>query len=173
MRVDVGRGQPLHVVELGELAAVVRRRVGHELLMRLLAEVARVDQEQDALGAAELEQAVHRGDGGEGLAGAGGHVHQRARLVLRQRLFQPGDGADLAIAQIALGQRGHLLGQAATQGVGLRQPFGASVSGLKKWKIRASAAPGRVVGEADDLAGGFEQEAQRRVVLAPFERGVA
>jgi len=28
-----------------------------------------------------------------------------------------------------------------------------------------------VVGEADDLAGGLEQKAQRRVVLAPFERG--
>jgi hypothetical protein len=28
-----------------------------------------------------------------------------------------------------------------------------------------------VVGEADDLAGGLEQEAQRRVVLAPFEVG--
>jgi hypothetical protein len=28
-----------------------------------------------------------------------------------------------------------------------------------------------VVGEADDLAGGLEQEAQRRVVLAPFEAG--
>jgi hypothetical protein len=111
--------QALHVVQLGELAAVVRRRVGHELLMRLLAEVARVDQEQDALGAAELEQAVHRGDGGEGLARAGGHVHQRARLVQGQRFFQPGDGADLAVAQVAGGQRGHVLGQAAAQGVGL------------------------------------------------------
>jgi hypothetical protein len=84
MRVDAGGGQPLHVVQLGELARVVRRRVGHEFLVRLLAEVARVDQEQDALGPAELEQAIHRGDGGEGLAGAGGHVHQGAGLVLRQ-----------------------------------------------------------------------------------------
>jgi len=40
VRVDVGRGQALHVVQLGELAPVVGRRVGHELLMRLLAEIA-------------------------------------------------------------------------------------------------------------------------------------
>ena len=60
MRIDVAAGQALHVVQLGELAAIVRRRVRHELLMRLLAEVARIDQEQDAFGTAELEQAVDR-----------------------------------------------------------------------------------------------------------------
>ncbi len=103
MRVDGGRGQPLHVVELGEFARIVGRRVGHEFLMRLLAEVAGIDQKQDALGAAELEQAVDRGDGGKGFARAGGHVHQGAGLVLCQRLFQPGDGADLAIAQVLRG----------------------------------------------------------------------
>jgi hypothetical protein len=107
MRVDAGRGQALHVVELGELAAIVGRRVGHEFLMGLLAEVAGIDQKQDALGAAELEQAIDRGDGGKGFARAGGHVHQGAGFVQRQRLFQPGDGADLAVAQVLLGQRGH------------------------------------------------------------------
>ena len=69
MRVDGGRGQALDVVELGELARVVRRRVGHELLMRLFAQVAGIDQEQDALGAAKFEQAIDRGDRGRGVDG--------------------------------------------------------------------------------------------------------
>ena len=50
-RVDRVRGQVLHVVELGELAAVVRDVEVLELLQRLPAEVRPVDQEQDALGA--------------------------------------------------------------------------------------------------------------------------
>jgi hypothetical protein len=81
LRVDAGRGQALHVVELGELAAIVGRRVGHELLVRLFAQVAGIDQKQDALGTAKLEQAVHRRDGGKRFARAGGHVHQGAGFV--------------------------------------------------------------------------------------------
>ena len=90
--------------------------------MGLLAKVAGVDQKQDAPGAAELEQAIDRGDGGEGLAGAGGHVHQGAGFVQGKRLFQPGDGADLAVAQVPFRQRRHLLGQMAAQGVRLGEP---------------------------------------------------
>ncbi|MBG6075794.1 hypothetical protein IWX85_001619 [Polaromonas sp. CG_9.11] len=84
LRVDGAAGQPLHVVQLGEFSAIVGRAVGHERLVRLLAKVARIDQKQNPFGTAELEQAVHGRDGGEGLARAGGHVHQRARLVQRQ-----------------------------------------------------------------------------------------
>jgi hypothetical protein len=109
--------------------------------MGLFAEVAGIDQKQDALGAAELEQAIDRGDGGEGFARAGGHVHQGAGLVQRKRLLQPGDGADLAVAQVLFGQRGHLLGQGGGAGCRLRQPA-ASVSGLKKWKISRERGAG-------------------------------
>ncbi len=52
--------QVLDVVQLGELAAVVGRDELLELLERLPAEVGAVDQEQDALGAGELDQAVDR-----------------------------------------------------------------------------------------------------------------
>ena len=175
MGVEAARCQPLHVVELGELAGVVGRRVGHEFLMRLLAEVARVHQEEHALGAAELQQPVDGRDGGKRFARAGGHVDEGAGLVERQRGFKARDGVDLAAAQVGGGQRRHGLGQAAAQGAGLRLPFG-QLGRLEEVEELARAGRGvGVVGEADDLAGGFEQEAQRRVALAPFElgRGVA
>ncbi len=172
MRVDVGRCQALHVVELGELARVVGRLVGHEFLVRLLAQVAGVHQKQNALGPAKFQQAVHRGDGGKGFARAGGHVHQGAGFVLRQRLLQPGDGAHLAVAQIFFWQGGHVLCQAAAQGVGLRQPCrqGLRLEEVKNF-TRAWCGVG-TVGKADDLAGGLEQKAQRGAVFAPLERGV-
>ncbi len=169
VRVDAGAAETLHVVQLGELAAVIRRRVGHEFLMRLFAEVARIHQKQDAPGAAKLEQAIHGGDGGEGFARASGHVHQGAGLVLRQRLLQPGDGADLAIAQVAFGQDGHALGQAAAQGVGLTQPCGERFWLEKMENFPRTWRGVGVVGEADDLAGSLNQKTQRGVVLAPFE----
>ena len=171
MRVDAGRRQPLHVVKLGELAGIVGRRIGHEFLMRLLAEVAGIDQKQDALGAAELEQAINRCDGGEGLACAGGHVDQGAGSVLGQGLFQSGDSADLAVTQILDGQGRHLLGQTAAQGFWLRQPCSQCFR-LEEVEDFAGTRRGvKVVGKADDLAGGLEQETQGCVVLAPFEVG--
>ena len=39
------RGEPLHVIQLDEFPVVVARHVGHELLLRLLAQVAGVHQE--------------------------------------------------------------------------------------------------------------------------------
>ena len=53
--------------------------IGHEFLLGLLAEVAGIDEEQDAFGVGVFEQAIDGGDGGEGLAGAGGHLDQGAR----------------------------------------------------------------------------------------------
>ena len=81
--------QVLDVVQLGELAAVVGRDVLLELLERLPAQVGAVDQEEDALRLAELDQPVDGGDGGEGLAAAGRHLDQGARPVLR-RASAPG-----------------------------------------------------------------------------------
>ena len=169
MRVDAGRRQTLHVVKLGELAGIIGRCVGHEFLMRLLAEVAGIDQKQNALGATELEQTVHRGDGSKGFARTSRHVHQGAWLVHPQRFFQPCHSADLAIAQIPLWQGGHVLSQAATQGFWLPYPT-RQCFGLEKVEYLAGARRGvAVVGETDDLAGRFKQEAKRGVVFPPFE----
>jgi len=70
-----------------------------------------------------------------------------------------------------LWQRGHVLCQAAAQGVGLREPgcqrFGPEeVEDFARTRRRVG-----VVGKADDLARGLEQEAQGRVVFAPLEVG--
>ena len=171
MRVDGAAGQALHVVQLGEFSAVVGRGVSHELLVRLPAKVARVHQKQNAFGLAELEQTINRGDGGEGLARAGRHVNEGARLVQRQRGFEPGHGADLATAQVAFGQRGHVVLEAAAQRIGLGQPL-CQGFGLEEMKDFAGAWCGvAAIGEADELASAFKQKRQRGLVLAPFERG--
>ena len=77
--------QVLDDVFLAELVVVVGRDVLVELLLRLAAEVAAVHQEQHAPRAGELDQPVDEADGGEGLAAAGGHLDQRARLVGGER----------------------------------------------------------------------------------------
>ena len=45
---DMGRGEPLDVVEFRELAVVVIGDEGHELLFGLLAQVSGIDEKQDA-----------------------------------------------------------------------------------------------------------------------------
>ena len=52
-----------------------------EGVLRLLAERAAVDQEQDAAEALGLEQAVHQADDGARLARAGGHGQQAVGLA--------------------------------------------------------------------------------------------
>ncbi|MNN55951.1 hypothetical protein D3C81_1708570 [compost metagenome] len=98
-------------------------------------------------------------------------MYQGARFVQRQRLFQPANRADLAVAQVALRQCGHLLGQPAAQGFRLSQP------GRKRFRLKEveyfSRARRRigVVCKTDNLAGGLKQKAQRCIVFAPFEAG--
>lgn len=159
MWIDVAGGQPLDIVELGEFAGIVRRRVGHEFLMRLLAKVAGIDEKQDAFGATKLEQTVNRCDGGENLAGTGGHVDKGARFVLCQRLLQASDGVDLALAQVACRQLRHLHSPAA-QGVGLSCPVGKRLW-LEEMKQLTGAGQGiGSVSEPDDLAGSLVKEAE-------------
>ena len=62
------------------------------------AEVVAVHQEQDALGAGVLDEPVAEVDGGEGLAGAGGHLDQGARARFGERFFETADRLDLAVA---------------------------------------------------------------------------
>ncbi len=68
-----------------------------------------------------LEQSPAEGAGSEGLAGAGGHLDQRAGLILGKRGLQAGDGVDLAVAQAGSVQRRQVL-EPAAQGVGFLQP---------------------------------------------------
>ena len=59
------------------------------------------------------EQAVTQRAGGKGLAGAGRHLHQRARMVLRHRAFERRHRVDLAGAQAVGTQLRHGLQPAA------------------------------------------------------------
>src|SRR5205814_3451664 len=87
----------LDVVKLGELAAVVGC---DELLVPqwrdqgLVAEVAAVDEEEDAVRAGELDEAVNEVDGGVGLAAAGGHLDEGAAFVGGEGTLEVSDGFD-------------------------------------------------------------------------------
>jgi hypothetical protein len=131
-----------------------------------------VSTRNSTLGAGKLEQAIDRGDGGEGLAGAGGHVHQRARVVVRERALEPGDGADLAFAQRLSGQGRHRRGQASAQRIGPGQPLGELVGPEEVEHLARSRQRVEPVGEANHLRRGLEQKAQRLTALAPLEGGV-
>ena len=85
--------QELRVVQLGELAPLVRGGEPLELAEGLPPQVGAVDEEEDAPGTGVLDQPVHLVAGHEGLAASGGHLHQGPRPVLRQGLFQVRDGA--------------------------------------------------------------------------------
>ncbi len=102
-------GQALNDVLLGEFEVVVGRLVLLEFLQGLVTQIAAVDQEQHAARAGELDQAVDERDGGEGLAGAGGHLDQGARAVFTQGLLQVPDRSDLWRPKALLNQCGHLL----------------------------------------------------------------
>ena len=138
-RVDPVRLQVLDDVEAREIAAVVGRDEGLELAQRLVAEIVAIDQEQDAPGAGVLDQPVAEVAGGEGLAAAGRHLDQRARVVGGERALQVLDRLDLAVAQARGDQRRHLL-QAARGACGPWASHSASVSGL--WKANTGRERG-------------------------------
>src|SRR5437660_2692986 len=99
--------QVLDVVKLGELAAVVGRDELLELFQGLVAEVAAVDEEEDAARAGELDEAVNEVDGGVGLAAASGHLDEGAAFVGGKGALEVADGIDLRGPEV----RGwHLIG---------------------------------------------------------------
>ncbi|KYC51213.1 MAG: hypothetical protein AMQ22_01349 [Candidatus Methanofastidiosum methylothiophilum] len=138
-RVEGVGGKMLDVVEVGEPAAVVGRDVLLELAPGLAAEIVAVHEEQDAPGAGMLDEPIAERDRGESLAAARGHLNQRARPGLRERRFEIGDGFDLAAAQ-AGGHQRRQPGQAAAQGVGLREPLAQNLGPVE----REDAARARV-----------------------------
>ena len=99
--VELRRLQVLDVVKLGELAAVVGRDELLEFFQGLVAEVAAVDEEEDAARAGELDEAVNEVDGGVGLAAAGGHLDEGAAFVGGEGFLEVADGFDLRGPEIA------------------------------------------------------------------------
>src|SRR2546421_3964950 len=66
----------------------------------LVAEVAAVDEEEDAACAGEFDEAVNEVDGGVGLAAAGGHLDEGAAFVGGEGFLEVVDGFDLRGPQI-------------------------------------------------------------------------
>jgi hypothetical protein len=97
----------------------------------LFAEIPRVHKKQDAFGVGVFQEAIGRGDGGEGFSGASRHLNEGAGAVVLERLFQLLNRFNLAIAQPLMIQRRHGL-QAPPQGSALPHPF---LHGRRTWKI--------------------------------------
>ena len=123
------RGQALDDVLLGEFIVVVGRDILLKLFERLLAQVAAIDQKQHALGAGELDQTVAEDDREQRFAGAGGHLHERARPVVAQGLLDVHDRLRLGRPDV-VDQRRHVL-DAAEEVAFAVGVFGDRVDGLR------------------------------------------
>ncbi len=168
--IEAGGAEVADVVDFGEELAGVGGGVGVELALGLGAEGVAVDEEEDALEAGELEEAVDFGDGGEGFAGTGGHVDEGAGAGGGEGGLEAGDGFVLAIAEGLGGAgqggvqrvRGGEGGEAAAEGIvgsfGLLHQL-AKRLGLREVEDWAGARLGVAgVGELDLAAVGFEAE---------------
>ena len=133
---DVGP-QPLDVVELTEPAAIVGGDVLLELGEGLAAQVVAVHQEEHPLRPGELDEAVDKGHGGEGLAAARGHLDEGPGTVLGEGVLQVLDGLHLRVPQPLCHQRRHLPA-AAPSGSPAPCPFGQGL-GLVEGEHAAAA----------------------------------
>jgi hypothetical protein len=94
----------------------------------------------------------------------------RARGLPRASDLQPGDGADLAVAQVLCGQRGHLPGKPRAQGVRLRQPGGQGF-GLEEVKISRDLGAGSAPSVKRMIWPVASNRKRKGVALAPLEPG--
>ena len=159
--------EPLDGVERRELARIVGRLEVGELVLGLLAEIAAIHQEQDALGAGELEQAIGDVDGGEGLARAGRHLDEGARIGPGEGLFEVADRLRLDLPEPRLVERRQLL-EPGAELRRLRHPFGQRLGPREVEDLPAARHRIEAVGEEGHRAVGLEQERQR----APVRRQV-
>src|SRR5207249_107452 len=104
-----------------------------------VAEVAAVDEEEDAARAGELDEAVNEVDGGIGLAAAGGHLDEGAAFVGGEGFLEVVDCFDLGRPEITLGHliRSRKIGES---GVKLRlglDPLEQSLGFVKREDVAA------------------------------------
>ena len=178
------RGQALEDVLLVKFIVVVGRHILLKLFERLFAQVAAIDQKQHALGAGELDQTIAEDDREQRLAGAGGHLHERARPVVAQGLLDIHDRLRLGRPDV-VDQRRHVLDAAKevafARGVirdrvrGLRRrvafhPCEQCFRTMKREHVAAARHGIETVGEAGFRAGGLVGERQRRAPGGNAER---
>ena len=153
----------LHVVQLGELAAIVGRDVLLKLLQRLPPQVAAIDQEQHALRARELDQAIDERHRRERLAAARRHLDQRPRSILRQRSFQILDRFDLRRPQARSSSAAAGCRKRARNDSRLARPLRQRLRSMKRKRAAAARLGIESVGEERLDAGALVEERQRRM----------
>ena len=143
-----------------------------EILLRLTgiasgagadAEIGAIDNEENADGVGELDEAIAEATGKVGLAGAGGHLDQCAQSIAEEGEFQGGVGLELAISHARLRERmgeGQLC-QATTQGGGFGGPDGKRLRAMEGEDAAGAGFGIAFVAEKCFDAGGFVQERQR------------
>ena len=94
-----GGFQAVHAVDVGKWPGIVVGDIGQELPLRLLPQTFGVHQEQNTVHLPEFQKAIGGGDGGKGLTGSGGHLHQCLRPVFSERAVQLADGTNLAVTK--------------------------------------------------------------------------
>lgn len=136
---------------------------------RLVCEVVAIDQEQDPVEAAVLEQSIGLRHRRERLARTRRHLHQRpVALLIGQALLNPVDGLDLRRPQRISVQRGQLADLCAPGGV-IRIRLGLTeVTGQCLGPRHIEDQPGtririEPVGEMGFHAGGLKHERQSAV----------
>ena len=159
-RVDRVRLQVLDVVHLGELAAVVRGAYCWNSRSVWSPRLLRSTRNRMRLRAGELDQPVADVAGGEGLAAAGRHLDQRARVVGGERALEVLDRLDLAAAQAGAPPAG---GGAAAPTPRRRAPREGAASDPAGERGRAGgkAKPGRG-GARDREEGGTGRRSRSR-----------
>ena len=168
-RVDrIGR-EPLDGVQLRKLAGIVRWIEIGELVPGLTAQVVAVHQEQDAPGAAVLQQAVDGVDRREGLSGARRHLNQPALITSTERLLQVAQRTPLDGPQARIVERrerpqpsAHLFRQ--------RRPFRQRLRPGEVEDVTAARCRVEPVGESRARTVRLEHEGQRAVVSGQIVR---
>jgi len=167
---DMRRGQPLGGVDRSEGSVVVGRRVGEELLLGLLAEVPRIDEEEDAFHPGVLEEPVDRSDRGEGFPRSRGHLHEGAGFRLSERGLEIRDRVDLAIAQPRGIERGQVVLEAAAQRFLRADPLAQRLGSVKGENLAGSWLRISLIGEPGEDTGRLVEKGQRHAgVLDPFQ----
>ncbi len=107
-----------------------------------------------------FDEAIGEGAGGEGLAGAGGHLDEGARLRFGEGLLQAGDGFDAADADVlaAVRMRERHLGEAVAKGVLLFEPTGESFRSMEGEDAARTRVRVAFVAEVGFDARGFVEE---------------
>ncbi len=109
---------------------------------------------------AVLDEAIGEGAGGEGLAGAGGHLDEGARPRFGEGFFEAADGFDAADADVfaVVGMREGHLGEAVAEGVGFFEPVRERLGTMEGEDAARARMRVALVAEVGLDAGGFVQE---------------